>query len=129
MNIHFVVLGISPDYPDDRPLTEQEISIINKSLHKLVRTLEPYSVTDHLFALDCLTKRSITLIKSKQTKEEVTKQLFDILTRRSKRDLKTFYAVLKEHGQYSAASILEPGADLFAVFSVELFLMKMLLLL
>lgn len=100
--------SISPDYPDDRPLTEQEISIIKNSLSKLEITLEPYSVTDHLFALDCLTKRSITLIKSKQTKTEVTKQLLDILTRRSKRDLKTFYAILKEHGQHSAAVILEP---------------------
>lgn len=100
--------SISPDYPDDRPLTEQEISLITKSLPNLVGVLEPYAVTDHLFALDCLTRRSITLIKSKQTKEEVTRQLLDVLTRRSKRDLKTFHAILKEHGQHLAASILEP---------------------
>jgi hypothetical protein len=99
---------ISPDYPDDRPLTEQEISMITNNLNDLVRTLEPYPVTDHLFAMDCLTRRSITLIKSKQTREEVTRQLLDILTRRSKRDLKMFYAILKEHKQNLAASILEP---------------------
>ena|SRR6218665_1965573 len=103
------VLEYSDEFGEDWPLTDKEISILDKNRGSLVDLLELKDLLGPLFASKVINKRQTETISSKQTSHERNDILLDILRRRSLQDYHNTIKRLCESQQRHIAEILDNG--------------------
>jgi hypothetical protein len=94
---------------DDRPLSQDELSILYTNLNFFEETIvSDCGLIEHLLAANCLTYQQMQYINESRRSEK-NSLLLDILTRRSFADIKCFVISLHKTGQSHVARVLEEG--------------------
>jgi Caspase recruitment domain len=95
---------------DIRPLSEEERSRLTTNLSRLLKSIEPESIIDHLFQKQCINEWQKQHLIRESTDQDKNTDLINILIKRSFANFKDFVCILKKTGQGHVADVIgEPG--------------------
>src|SRR6218665_115609 len=98
-----------PEFGDDWPLTDREISILDTNRRCLVDLLKASDLIPHLYSHKVINNRQRDFVSSKTASHEKNDALLEILRRTSIQGYKKMIRCLRLSGQKHIEMILEEG--------------------